>query len=290
MAVTKIVDPSAESPAVSTDDGNTMYLTSREPAMSDNQTQTAEVWSGTRAAALEMYEEYKENSLIKNMRIVQNGGKSDLNVLWSVDFTEGETPEPDADNVITWDWDFIEIPTPLAAHEYFQAAYIPASGELIEDEIARADSAIKRGRSFAASGAYADWVNRYYALRMAGVEEWMQYGIEISKSYSTDDIDVAKEAHQGVGEAGLMATVSAPADVVTAISELQRIESYGTSSPTSAVFAPSKFEFVKRPPKSTYSLINNTNPRFDIVETWLGVAKWSAVIYPGGSWDPPQND
>jgi len=287
MAVTLIVDGSATSPSVHTDDQNTMYLKSREPQMSGNQAQTEEMWQGSTTAARAMYEEYKENPLITSMGLSQSGGKSSLRVLWFVDFVYGVAPEPDADNVITWDWTFVEIPTPLAAHEYFQYPYIPASGELIEDEMARADSAIKRGRSFVATGVYADWVNRYYALKMAGVEEWMQYGIEISKSYSTDDLAVAKAVHQNTGEAGLIATVGAPADVTAAINELQRIESYGSATPTSAVFAAANFEYVKRPPRCSYAIINALNPRFDIVETWLGVAKWSAVIYPGGSWDPP---
>lgn len=287
MALIKIVDGAGANAFAASE--NTVVLVSREPGRSGPQQQTIDVWEGSTAAIREQYDEYQTNSLVSNIGVTQNGSMSTLRITWSVSFTEGEIPEddPNADDTDgkTWTWDFVEIPTPLAAHPYFQTSYIPASGEIIEDEIARCDSFIKRGRQYTASGAYADWVSRYYALRMAGVEEWIQYGVELRKNYTSDVLLDAQTAHEGVGQVFQIAAMGVPADVLETLNVLQKIDSYTTALPTSYVLTPALFEYVKRPPSCGYSSVSS-QPRFDIMETWIGVQEWSAVIYPGGSWDP----
>jgi len=283
MAVTTIIDGSAASPAVSTDDGNTVVLMSREPSRSGSNTQTVDTWEGTTAAILEYFAELSENSLITDINVTQNGGKATLRATWRAINIDGDTPEPeDGDE---WGMDFIEIPTPLAAHPYFQKAYVEGSGVLIEDEIARADSAIKRGRSFTASGIWADWAARYYALRMAGVEEWTQYGVSVSRKFTAEKPADAKRSTDDMGVVIAAENIGMPSSLLAAINNIPRIDRYDSADPASYQIERGGFEFVERPPQIAISAVN-TIERFDITATWWGLAEWSAVIYPEGSWDP----
>jgi len=289
MAVTTIIDGSAASPAVSTDDGNTVVLRSREPSRSGDKTQTVDVWEGTTAAILEFFEEMNTHRLIDSITPTQNGGKATLRIVWSVLFTAGETPDddPDADEDEGEEWgtDFIEIPTPLAAHPYFQTSYVEGAGSIIEDEIARCDSAIKRGRTYTPNGPYADWVGRYYALRMAGVEEWTQYGIAVSRRFTTDNRADAVATVDDMGQVIAAAQIGMPQSVRAVIDNVPKILDYATALPSSHNLIRGDFEFVQRPPQIMTSIVNNVE-RYDITLTWWGVARWSAVIYPGGTWDP----
>jgi len=290
MSLNIVTEGSTASPAAHTDDENTVYLRSREPAMSGGDSQTVDVWNGSTAAIRELYRMYRPNPLIASMGITQNGEKSDLRITWGVDFTDGEEPQDDpdvepVDEIAEWSWNFIEVPTPLAAHPYFQTAYVTEAAEELEDAIARCDAAIKRGRKFTASGDYAQWVSRYYALRMAGVEEWIQYGVELVRTHTVDNVIDAQKTHIGVGMAFDIAGTNAPQDVVDAINAIDRIEEFKSAHPSDFKMERASFEFVKRAPNCAYSTIQG-NPRFDITETWVGLAQWSAVLYPNGSWDP----
>jgi hypothetical protein len=222
------------------------------------------------------------------MRVTRAGRKATLSVQWSTAiFADFATPEddPDAEDPDVWSVREIEIPTSLAAHPYFQVPYFPESGELVEDEIARADLAIKRGRAYAAAGVYADYVKRYYALRMAGVEEWPQYGVEVSRRYKVTQLADAVASTANVGLVLQAANVGMPADVLAVINNLPKIVAYENANPDTYQLERNKFEFVVRPPAISYS-VNNGNPVFDITATFLGVQQWSKVIYPGGTWDP----
>jgi len=285
MSLNLIVDGSTASPAAHTDDENTMYLKSREPSLSGGSRRTDEVWNGATVAARAMFEEYRTKPLIKDMRLSQSGEKSELLVSWGVDFAEGETPDRPEEESSEWSWSPIEIPTPLAAHPYFQVAYADGSGEFIENEIARCEAAIKRGRQYTASGDYSEWMKRYYGLRMAGVEEWHQFGIELVRTRTVDEVGVVKDAHATAGKAYSINDIDPPADVKAAIQGLEKIESYDGSDPGEPNFDAARFQFVKRPPQCKYSIVDGDG-RFDITETWLGLAVWSAVLYPNGSWDP----
>lgn len=297
MGLTLVVEGSSASPAAHTDDQNTMYLESREPSRSGSDSQTVDLWNGSITAARELYSMYESHSLVDGIALTQNGQKGAVRITWGVSFTEGEEPEddpyvdPDAE-VSEWSWGFIEVPAPLAAHPYFQEAYSD-TGEVIEDEIARCDAAIKRGRPYTASGVYAEWTKRYYALRIAGVEEWIQYGVELVRTHAVNNVIDAQKAHDGVGKVYGIGGVAAnqahvpniPQDVVDAIKAIDRIQDYSSAAPDDYNLTPASFEFVKRPPQCAYSVIGDAI-RYDITESWVGLAKWSAVIYPDGTWDP----
>ena len=292
MAVTLVDTGSTDSPPAYTDDENTMYLQSREPSRSGSTRSTREVWKGATAAALEFYLERVNDPLISDISTSQNGAAMEVSITWTVDLVASDGDEEPQEGVV-WSWDFIEIPTPIAAHPYFQQTYVDGSGEIIEDEIARCEAAIKRGRPYTASGAYKWYTARYYALRMAGVEEYNQHGVELRKSYSTSDDGELDDAHSGTGLVSLIAGTGAPAKVRKALEKLKKIKGYGSNDPSSVEFDAASFEFLKRTPSCSYNTTAD-NDRVDVVESWLGVQQWSFVLYPSGDdapadrerWDP----
>jgi len=287
MSVTYIETPSAASPPLATDDGNTMYLVSRLLSRQGATRATVDTWEGSKAAADEMYEDYKNHALVSSITTAQNGGKKSVTLTWPVEFTDGAFPgEGDVDESgDVWSMSFIEVPTPLVAHEYFQTAYVEGSGEIIEDEIARCESALKRGRSYVASGEYKEYVSRYYALRVAGVEEYMQFGVELRRTFTSTDVNEITAIPATMGQVVAIANIGAPAAMVSVINAITRIANYTTSDPSTVQFENAAFEFLHRPPDLTLEG-DDVEPKWSSVDSWWGLAKWSKVIYPGGTWDP----
>lgn len=288
-----IIDPSPDSPAKITGDDNALYLVTRTPSRSGSQQRTVDVYEGPLGAAWEIYEQYFNNSAVDSISLTPNGQKGTINITWKYSIGNGEPTPPDDDEDPDvqnngWNVSVIEIPTPLAAHPYFQAAYVAASGELIEDELARVESLIKRGREYVASGPYEDWTKRYYGLRMAGVEEWTQYGLEISHNYTTAVDLTAQNAFTNAGIVVPTANIGMPPKLKLAVDELQGIiidENNESPNPALQIRTPGIFEYLNRPPVVSYSEVAQI-PTYEITESWWGVAQWSAVLTITGTWDP----
>lgn len=286
MALTIVTTPSG---GVSyTDNGNTVYLEKREPSRSGARRETTDTWGGSSAAIRAMYARLSLNRMAESMRIAQNGAASTLTVTWPVDAFSGETPqddgidEADADR---WSLSPIEIPTALAAHPYFQTGYEPGAGAIIEDGIAAADLSISNGEPHIADGAYKDYTSRYYALRMAGVEEWPQLGVQISRSFNTTELGEIAAVMDTVNQVVQVGAIAPPAGILAAIAALKKIDSYESSDPATYVLIANAFEWLHRPPDITLNMAGDVD-RYNVRDMWWGVWKWSAVLYPGGTWDP----
>jgi len=293
MSVRYITEGSEDSPPLVSGEQGAMVLRSRKPSRSGTDAQTVDRWEGPIETAREMYDDYFSNGLVSSIALDQKDAMGTINLTWDVSFNDGAEPEPEPDDPAAiedgWNVELIEVPTPLAAHPYFQAAYGGGADDIIEDEIARAESAIKRGREYIASGIFAEWVSRYYGLRMAGVEEWVQYGVEVSHTYTTDNDLVAQDTFINVGSVIPAAGIGMPAAVLAAVDKLEKISDYnGGSDPTDVNLIAAQFEYVKRPPSLGYTRGQNGNA-YNITETWWGLAQWSVVVYPGGTWDPKGN-
>jgi len=287
---TYITDGSLDSPPKITGEDDAMYLQTRTPSRSGSEPRTVDVWKGHIDAARDMYDEYFSNGQVSDITMSPDKATGTVTITWSTSFTDGAAPEPpDQDTAETTGWtvSLIEVPTPLAAHPYFQAAYVAESGELIEDEIARCEMAIKRGRQYVAAGVYKEWVKRYYGLRMAGVEEWTQYGVEVSHTYITDLDATAGTVFENTGKVVQAAALGMPISLEKAIDKLQRITiaDNPNSDPTQQPREAAAFEFLARPPDVGYSESDDGNT-WDITESWWGLSQWSTVITIEGTWDP----
>ena len=275
---------------------DTMVLRKREPSRSGSQRQTEDEWGGTTPAAREWYQRLATNPLVQSIRLTQNGRSSTVSVTWKVEFG-GDNPEPQDEGIEDdagddWNCEPIIIPTALAAHPYFQVAYV-AGGEIIEEEIARADAALQRGREYVASGPYKEWVKRYYGLRMAGVEEWPQLGVEIRRNFETTDENVVAAIMPTVGQVVPVANIGMPAGMAAIIAQIRKIRDYGaggagSSDPGAYNLEANTFEWLHRPLSFGVRQLGGDPPvdRYTATDTYWGIWKWSAVIYPEGSWDP----
>jgi len=284
--------PSPDSPPRIAGDPDKMVLVTRKPSRSGAQQQTVDVWEGVLPAAWETFQFYFNHPSVDSISLDPTGQKGAVTITWKYVLGENEDPPPDDetddDNANNgWGVSIIEVPTPLAAHPYFQAAYVAESGTIIEDEIAKVDSLVKRGREYIASGDYADWTKRYYALRMAGVEEWTQYGIEVSHSYTTSVDATAQTAFNNAGVVVAAAGVGMPAKLELAVDKLRRIAigENENADPTAQTREAAEFEFLNRPPVVGYTEVAQI-PTYEITETWWGLAQWSTVITIEGTWDP----
>jgi hypothetical protein len=289
MAITIVTTPAATSTSY-TDDGNTVYLERREPRRSGGNRSTVDTWGGSSDAIRELYLLLAQNNMVTDVSVSQVGASSTLSVTWGVDFLgNGTTPQDegvDEAESENWECNPIEIPTALAAHPYFQEGYSPGSGEVIETGLAAADLAISNGERFVAEGAYKEFTSRYYALRMAGVEEWPQLGVEISRQFSTTDINVVAGIMDTVFQVVPFAAINAPVGFAGQIARLKTITDYGTELPNSAILTPASLEWLHRAPKVSLNRVDGQIDRYTITDTYWGIWKWSAVLYPGGSWDP----
>lgn len=268
----------------------TVYLEKRETSGSGGEGQTVDTWSGPTAAAREAYTLFRANRLADNVRLTQTGAASKIVVTWKSEFSgSGSTPQDDGvpdEAGDKWACNPIEIPTSLAAHPYFQAAYVTEAGSIIEDEIALADAALSRGQAYVATGDYKQWVRRYYGLRMAGVEEWPQLGVEVTRSFSTDILQDVVAIIPTVFQVVQPAAIGMPIGLTAIIAQLLKIEDYDSSDPNSYNLVQNSLEWLHRAPSINVSQQVNGNDQYDVTDTYWGVWKWSSVLYPGGTWDP----
>lgn len=289
MAVTYITEGSIASPPLISGAQESMVLLSRNPSRSGSSGSTVDTWQGPTISAREMYDAYVAFTGVSSINLNQSGAKSTVTITWDSSFNDPDEPAPDPDDPTSladgWSVSLIEVPTPLAAHPYFQTSYYPASGQLIEDEIARCESSIKRGREYISSGAYEDVIKRYYGLRMAGVEEWTQYGVDVQHTYTTDQPAIAADTFDDVALVVPVANIGMPRDVLDCVDRLQKINDYTSDDPDDFVLLAAAFEYLKRPTELGYTKTAD-GTLFELTENWWGLSQWSKVIYPGGSWDP----
>jgi len=120
---------------------------------------------------------------------------------------------------------------------------------------------------------------------MAGVEEWAQLGIEIKRTFKTQNLATVQALIATVGRVQAVANIGMPAGLKAVVDAITRIDSYTSADPSSAQFAAGAFEFLHRPIAVGYEIVNGVDS-YDVTDTWWGLQQWSAVIYPGGGWDP----
>jgi len=295
-AYVREVEPGAD--PVSVNVGTTVRLESRLPSLSSGEESTNEVWSGARDPIMAMYGDYAIKTGVGSLTVGERGaGMLELRVTWNFSITSfsdaDDEPVVDEDDKPQWNIERIRVTSPLASHPYWQLAYIAASGSRIEDHIAQVDFSIAHGDVYdpASAGDYEEWVKRYWALRIAGVDSYPEYGVSIRKTFRTDNAvdirDVTATAKQVVN----INNLRAPKAIRDALAMLPKITGYtdANGDPSSNPgdvrmnIQGAEWEFYQLPP--TFS--GPANGPWELDVEWIGMERWSAVLYPGGSWDPP---
>lgn len=280
MSYTVIETPGDGDPVIA-GSTTTIYLVSRLPRLSDGTEQTDDVYEGPETPIREMYEDYKTYTSVADISMSKGqAGKYVLNVTWGVgplDITPGVTEQAE------WDLQPVEVVVPLAAHPYFQVAYVAASAEIIEDRIAEVDHAIATGTPYTSSGDYKDWVKRYYGLRLAGVNGYHAHGVSLTKVFRTDDLADIHTYVENVGKVvDINIDIAPPVDIETLLEKFRRVTSYGSADPSSYVYTANEWEFVQKSPV----VQGPEEGPWEVQLEWIGLDQWSAVLYPDGSWDP----
>jgi hypothetical protein len=304
VSITKIVTGAGGVKYTPASAATTATLKSRTPTRTPTEARTIDVWGGSEAAINELYAELSTNSMCRGLSPNRNGASSTLTVTWNVDFV-GDFATPQEAGILDetadkWTITPLEIPTALASHPYFQTAYVPASGEIIEDGIAEADDAIANSETgYENAGAYSEEVNRYYALRMAGVEEFPQIGVEIRRTFETTEQPDLEDIMQTVGLVVAADQAGFPVGIRAALEAIPRIDSYNSpGTPTEPEFSVSSFEWLHKMPSIELVRVQGVDDRYTVTDVWWGAWSWSSVLYPGdknnkvlvpgGTWDPPK--
>ena len=279
MSYSVVTSPAAASDIKGT--ATAVILESRNPAFDGETEQTIDVYSGPAAPVLEMYADYKVKKGVADIKTGDGtAGKKTLTITWAMAPAD---IDPSADEEKPqWSVEPIEAVRALAAHPYFQLAYIGGTGELAVDRIAEADYAIGRGMPYVSKGAYKEWTKRYYGLKMAGVDGAPVYGLSITKSFKTTSAADLSDAFEKTGFVIAIGDIGLPAAEQNAAEKLQRIVSYGSSDPATFQMAATRWEFVQRPPRFS----GPEGGPWQVSIEWIGLDQYSKVLYPGGSWDP----
>lgn len=262
---------------------NTATESTRLPQYDGERVTMTQVYSGTRSAVFAKFNQLIGNPNIQSITTQElNGpGSIAMGVTWrsanGVEFIGNDESD-------IWTVYPMEIPAALATHPYFQVTFLGAVQGLMDTYIARAEIALANGTDIddVDLGAYDAYVKRYYALRLSGVAEYPKSGVVVRRNFRTNsqqdiaegisDVDTVK----GIGE------LNAPSDLVAFLQAFRRIKSYATADPSSAVFEQASWEFLVKQPSITGPYGGPWDADFE----WWGIDRWSAVLYPGGSWDP----
>ena len=251
---------------------------------SDGTTASSETWVGDEDRANEYYDEKKGASNLANLRLDVEKAKGTVVLNYNND--EDEDDQED-DSIPEWDINPVKIMRPLAAHPYWQREYAPTAGYDINREMARMDVLIAQGEPYSGDGFYDDFTSKYYYLRAAGVINYPALGIEIRKTFTTSSTSSVSDSFSNIGRVQAIEDIGPPTLVEAAMSAIEQISGYGSADPDSAVFTAGAWEFAKEP--TVLNLSGNADSTIvRIEETWIGLDRWSKVIYPGGTWNPPQ--
>ena len=279
MSYTIVTDPVA-SPVIR-GDSDKIYLTSRNARSDGERLQTVDVYVGPAALVMAAVEDFRANPLVASADTSsRQAGNKALTVIWNI--SPSQIDDPLAAEEPVWRVTPVQIIQPLAAHPYFQRAYKAEAGVVISDMIAIADNKISRGIEFVAASAYKEITSRYYGLRVAGVDGFPVHGVTVSKSFHTSSAAAITAAAAGQLMVTNQAGLNAPAFVVNAISKLPRIDSYNTDLPSSYIMQEAVFKYLKQP----LQVSGPEGGPWQVTEEWLGLDDFSAVLYPGGAWDP----
>ena len=272
-------------------DATQVVLEFRCPQSGPDGQQVVERWVGARDPVLAMYEDYYGENGLESIGIQERpAGQLALNIVWNAPWSGTIFNPGDADP--EWNVRPIRVTPPLATHPYWQVAYVAGTGEFIEERMAEAEHAIETGAAYAydAGGTYDEWVDRYHALRMAGVEHYTLYGVSLAKQIRTtkasDLRDYAPKINIVAATLNDIAGGAPPAWVRDYPNAIRRIHSYisGASPLVDNIqFEVGKWEFLQLPPE----IRGPKDGPWTLSVEWHGLDRWSRVLYPGGSWDPP---
>jgi hypothetical protein len=177
----------------------------------------------------------------------------------------------------TWEVDTQEFFENIRSHPYF----IPSGS--IHEEVLAVDKIIDNGEYFDASDyTWENQLNRYYGLRMAGVEGYFSGYIVIRRRQRvSNQADVVLD-YTTQNRVVTLDQISPPEKILGALNKMPVLTGYDGGDIASPQIVDQDYEWLKKPPKAT---IDEGGRRYEIIQEWWGAEAWSRVFY-GGSWDP----
>jgi len=272
-----------------------------------------EVWKGPRDKARTMYDGLIGSINIDSISYDPSDGAYDATVTITYKDSSGTNEEGggglvvDEENNAIWEVAGMEIQKDIRVHPYFMApsVYIDQTtiNKSIYEEMINIDLAIAQGKRYVAPAhAITNWKNklsRYYALRLQGVDTYIDNAMVLKKNVTVTKRTLVNVAWAGVGYCMNINTINPPNAIVAQMKDIYRLKrppasdvGLGTIAGINAFYVVQKmgavdwdhsqWEWLKKAP--TVTAIEDAR-RWTITYEWWGAERWSSVFY-NGSWDP----
>lgn len=235
-----------------------------------------EEWKGPYAVALAFYRARALSGGTWDQVTLDRQGPVGVVVMEQVQESSGSQH---SDDDAVWEVSPIEISKDLREHPYFTHI----SGAIWND-LAKADARIKHGEPYNADDyVWEDAVKRYYALRCAGTDTYVQSGLSLKKTIVVSSRSTITAAYENVNRQVALSTIKPPKALLGNLTLLPVITDYASlDAPQTPTIVNGDWEWLKKMP--TVRSVSGSM-RWEIQYEWWGADKWSAVTYQG-TWDP----
>jgi hypothetical protein len=249
-----------------------------------------ETWSGPNDKADTFYNDRVGSEDIDDLDLKHVPGVGTVSFTVTDD-QEGQSGGTNEEDNAIWEILPQDVFKDLRAHPYFNPS------DSIVSEIVTADNAIKKGTAFSTSGmTWATQVGKYYALRMRGVQGYLENNIVINKTITTSSRSIIEAVYDDVGRAVKLPRINPPEQLLGNLAAIIKIPDNSNYLPVvdnnantpywvtdaSIPYTATAWEWLAKRP-TIRSLADGK--RFEIQYSWWGAERWSMVLY-GGTWDP----
>jgi hypothetical protein len=265
----------SDAPVVKGVDGMTLTATRKRKSAANGET-TEYDYEGPLAKAQAYFDDARTNTEYDDVTLEPVGGARGKVTIAIADETMAAA-------VTVWELRELEIMQDIGQHPYFDVSGAFAS------VMADIEEKIKKGERYntADAGALETEAQRYYALRMRGVDKYISSGVEITKTLTTSGRADVGIAFTQVNQVVTLDDINPPESIVGNLSELRRLirgvqHNLSSGSYPGSSFEAAEWEWLMRMP----TVRVGAKGRREIMFRWWGLESWSKVLYPGGTWDP----
>jgi len=259
-------------------DGMTRTRIRRKWSKSSGET-AIETWMGPRERALDMYNSALNDTQYDDVSMDPDAAVGTVELTINDDSQGGGGPVTSELNTI-WEVDSNELSKNLKAHPYFQTT----DSDAFRNEVADVDKALAENTPFTASDfVHKEQMSRLYAMRQAGIEEYLDGSLVLRKTILVGSRSVLDASYVNINRVIDLNTENPPSAIIGNLNSITKITGYAdVAAPQTPTTSLTKWEWLKRPPQ-VRQLSSGT--RFEIIQEFWGADQWATVSY-GGTWDP----
>lgn len=223
----------------------------------------------------------KAEALYQTQKTIPEVFDADLNPDAPQAIVEITMPDPDKQDTgvsAVWEVKPERIWKDIRSHSYF------TQSEVLASDIARCDRCIENGTGYNFAGAgIPEVMKRYYAMRMAGIEQYPEDAIKITQTIQCWVESPIEINWAGIHQVTTIEAINPPNKILGKLKLLPKIASWLSVDPPTPEWTTGAWEWIKETPEARFEGL-----KMAIIYAWIGAERWSKVLY-NGSWDPGEN-